>query len=381
MRPCPMSFQALRFRPVLLASLTLALLGASAGNMCAAITPDPSAVRVTADRQNYSPERKRYNLNGNVTVAFQDVKITGKVAEMELNNEGKPNVAHFFNRPMYKRIKAGEGGGDDIVLGDTINLYLEDDRFGAEGNVISTLNTVAAAPFLIRSDVQQFDNKNKVVSASGNVQVNYQGSEASGSLANVRMTDGGKAERVIFSGGARIKKETSLITGDRITVMVDSGNLIAEHGVKTEVDLKPAEPARAGQAPQPTKVKIDSDYQQYDKASDMMIASGNVRILYGDYFAVGPKATFKLRGGQLDRIFLTGRPTITESGRTITADKITITTNPQNFDAVGNVKVNFKSAGSPKPGQPGGGGKPASGGTKPAGGSGKPLPKDDPSDY
>lgn len=355
-----------------------------------AITPDPNNIRISADRQTYNLAQKKYFLSGKVNVSYQDMRITGTTAEVEMNDAGKPQVANFFNRPLFKRVKPQVG--EDSVVGDIIKVYLADDRYGAQGNVDSHIATVAADPFHIRSDIQEFDNKNKVVSASGNVQVKYQGSEAFSSLANVRMKDNGKADRVIFSGGARIKKENSEIHGDRITVMVDSGNLIAEHNVKTRVDLKkqaepaakPGATAQAATADQPNKVLITSDYQQYDKDSDTMIASGNVKILYGDYIATGPKATFKLKNNDLDRIFLTGRPTIIENGRTITADKITITTNPKNFDAVGNVKVNFKTADkassgassqTPK--------KSVSGKMVPskAQPGGKPLPTDDPSDY
>lgn len=366
MSPLDMIPRSLPFKVLGLAMVVT--LSAGAG-MSAAPSVDPGVIRVTADKQNYNIAEKLYKLWGNVTVTYQDIRITGKTAEMVMDEAGKPQVARFFQRPTYKQIKAEKG--EDVIVGDVINLYLTDDRFGAEGNVESHITTVAADPFTIRSDVQHFDNKNKVVSASGHVQVDYQGSKAFSDLVNVRMSDGGKADRVIFSGGARIKKETSLITGDKITVMVDSGNLIAEHNVKTDVDLKPAAPT------DPTKVIIRSDYQQYDKATDMMIASGQVKIVYGDYLAVGPKATFKLKNGELDRIFLTGRPTITEQGRTITADKITITTNPKNFDAVGNVKVNFK-ADEKKPAPAAGTAKPA---PKPAQNNNPQLPVDDPSDY
>jgi lipopolysaccharide export system protein LptA len=351
-----------------------------ASSATSAITPDTSSIRMTADKQSYNLESKKYILSGRVTVAFQDMKITGNRAEVDMDEAGKPQVANFFNRPAFKRIKPSVG--EDSVVGDIIKVYLAEDRYGALGNVVSHIATVAADPFLIRSDVQEFDNKNKVVSASGNVKVDYKGSQAFSSLANVRMKPDGKAERVIFSGGAKIKQENSVINGDRITVMVDSGNMIAEHNVTTNVDLK--EEAAASPKPatpvamaKPRKVIITSDYQQYDKSSDIMIASGHVKIIYDDYVAVGPKATFKLKGNDLDRIFLTGRPTITEPGRVITADKITITTNPKNFDAVGNVKVNFKSA---KPSQPAAS-SPAGKGAGAASGGGKSLPSDDSSDY
>jgi lipopolysaccharide export system protein LptA len=360
-------------KSLLVLSLTLAmspwLLGPSASS---AIAPDPNTIRITADKQNYNIEKKRYTLSGRVTVAYQDIRITGPRAEMEMDANGKPEVAHFFERPMFRRVKPNVG--EDSIIGDKLKLFINEERYGAIGNVESHMATVAADPFTIRSDVQEFDNKNKVVSASGNVQVDYQGSQAWSQLANVRMKDDGKAERVIFSGGAKIKKQTSEILGDKITVMVDSGNLIAENHVNTRVNLE-------GKNDGPDRVFITSDYQQYDKSSDMMIASGNVKIVYGDYVAIGPKATFKLKGNDLDRILLSGRGTITENGRTITADKITITTNPKNFDAVGNVKVNFKT--SQKPGTTTGKPAPAAAAGKavtPAKG-GKALPQDDPSDY
>ena len=259
-----------------------------------AITPAADNIRMSADRQSYNLEQKRYKLNGHVVVSYQDMRITGSSAEVEMDAAGKPQVANFFNRPMFKRIKPQVG--QDEVVGDLIKVYLNEDRYGAEGNVVSHIATVAADPFHIRSDVQEFDNKNKVVSASGNVHVDYKGSQATSSLANVRMKESGKADRAIFTGGARIKQENSEIWGDKITVMVDSGNLIAEHNVKTRVDLKnqntpvnapltstvkpgvaagAAAPVSAS-TDQPDKVFITSDYQQYDKASDVMIASGNV---------------------------------------------------------------------------------------------------------
>jgi lipopolysaccharide export system protein LptA len=88
-------------------------------------------------------------------------------------------------------------------------------------------------------------------------------------------------------------------------------------------------------------VLIKSDYQQYDKAADTMIASGNVHIEYQDYIADGPKATFKLNHGALDQIVLLGRSTIIDKDRTVTGDRIVITTNPKHFDAYGNVKSAF----------------------------------------
>lgn len=92
------------------------------------------------------------------------------------------------------------------------------------------------------------------------------------------------------------------------------------------------------------------------------MASGNVKIIYENYIATGPKATFTLKDGSVDQIILTGRSTIIEDERKITADRIIITTNPKHFDAVGNVKTQFKTRGEDQPSAPA---KPVSG--KPTG--------------
>ncbi len=341
-------------------------------------SPMPANMHITADKQSYNMPAKSYDLTGHVIVTYQEMQISGTKAHVEMNAAGKPQIAHFVNRPLFKRTKAGTNSVDTVV-GDIINIYLNDDRYAAQGTVESHIATIAADPFFIRSDVQEFDNKNKVVSASGSVKVDYQGSKAFSPIANVRMKEDGKADRVIFSGGAKIIKDDTVINGEKITVMVDSGNLIAERNVETRVEMK-----KKSQASDPDKAIITSDYQQYDKASDTMLASGHVKILYGDYVAVGPKATFKMKDKELDRIFLTGRPTITENGRVVTADKITIMTNPKNFDAAGNVKVNFKTTDKGAI-DPMGTAKPAATTTvmpvKKSITPSKGLPQDDPSNY
>jgi lipopolysaccharide export system protein LptA len=334
------------------------------------------SMKITADQQSYDLENKRYDLSGHVHVLYKDMHISGSKAKVEMDAKGQPQLARFFNRPLFKRLQTK---GQDTVVGDTILVYLTQDRYAAQGTVQSHVNTIAADPFYIRSDVQEFDNLHHVVAASGNVLVDYKDSKVSSNLANVRMTDAGKAERVIFSGGAHIQQPTTDVRGEKITIMVDSGNMLAESKVHTRVDLK-----NRAQPTDPPQVFLSSDYQQYDKASQTILASGNVKILYGTYYAVAPKATFKLKNNELDRMILTGRGTITEKDRVVTGNVITITTHPRNFDAQGDVKVNFKT--NPAAGAPAATPPPVKGKTgaplKNVPGKSNPAkPVDDPSDY
>ncbi|MGE0199861.1 MAG: LptA/OstA family protein [Candidatus Melainabacteria bacterium] len=366
-----------RLTPMALAvALTLTILGlAQPAALATYAGTVEDEVSIQASQQSYDLASKKFKLKGNVVVSYQDFKIYSQTADLSTDAAGAAELASFYDRPTAKRVKPSLG--EDIVTGDILRIRLKDKIFEAEGSVNSNITTVAADPFTIRADVQQFDHINKLMSARGGVHVDYQGGTATSSSAVMRIGPSGRAERVVFTGGAELNKESSHIAGEKITVMMDSGNLLAESNVKTTVDLK------GQKSGGPPKVLIYSDYQQYDKASDKMLASGHVKILYGNYTATGPKATFDLTGGNLDKIFLTGRPTIIDGARKITADKITITTNPKNFDAVGNVKTTFtqsdpaaKPAAKPAaaPARPVTGASPA-----PAAAPGKPT--DDPLNY
>lgn len=332
----------------------------------AANSIDTSLVQINADQQTYDSIKSKTFLKGNVQVTYKEIRIKGSEATMDVDATGNPTIAHFFKRPLAKRIIPFKG--EDTLQGDIIHIFLRENAMTAEGNTVTYVNTVASDPFTIRADTQQFDNTTKNVVARGAVVVNYKETKAFSPRAILQVGADGKAEKVVFSGGARIEKENSQILGEKVTVMMGSGNMIAEQNVKTQVDLKDP---KGGV---PTRVLIDSDYQQYDKASETVLASGNVKIIYDTYVATGPKATFKMKDGGVDQIFLTGRPSIVENDRTIIADKITITTTPKHFDAYGHVKTQFQAQ---KNGEPitADSGEPATSATaKPGGKTGKTPP-------
>lgn len=322
----------------LLLSLTLAMslpgpAKASAANPDSGI--EAGLVHVSADQQTFEGAQSKTFLKGHVNVNYKNINIKSVEGILDMDSAGNPELASFFKRPTAKRTIPKEG--EDTLVGDVIRIHLNQNALSAEGNTVTYITTVASDPFTIRADTQQFDNTSKTVVARGQVQVNYKDTKAFSPRALLQTNPAGKAEKVVFSGGARIEQENSKINGDKVTVMVGSGNLIAEQNVKTTVDLKD----KQGGGTQ--HVLINSDYQQYDKASETYLASGNVKIVYDTYVAEGPKATFKLKDGTVDKIYLTGRSSIIENDRKIVADKITIVTNPKHFDAFGNVKTQFQA--------------------------------------
>jgi lipopolysaccharide export system protein LptA len=212
--------QAYLFRTGMLAAIGLLLIAGmcinSVAKAQAAASTGSSTVHITADHQQYDPGKRIYNLNGKVLVKYKDYVITGTEAKVDMDETGEAKVANFFHRPTVKHFKgktATTPAGEDIILGDTVRIYLKDNLFGAEGNVVSHINTVAADPFIVWSDAQEIDNVRKIVTASGKVKVDYNKSIIYSNNALLRMNETGKADRVIFTGAAKLLKDTSEITG------------------------------------------------------------------------------------------------------------------------------------------------------------------------
>ena len=88
------------------------------------------------------------------------------------------------------------------------------------------------------------------------------------------------------------------------------------------------------------KIEVWSDYQTYDKKDNYVSASGSTKIKYEDYYATGPKLNVfaDKATNKLNEAVFVGRSKIETRGRTIEADRITITMNPKDFKAEGNVK-------------------------------------------
>jgi lipopolysaccharide export system protein LptA len=305
------------------------------------VTPPTHTVNITADHQTYDPEKGQTVFNGNVVLLYDNITIHSNEASMEMTGAGQPHIANFYPRPIVRRLVTYQNNikKEDVIQADRIEFVVDQSIVRASGNSVSHVVTVAADPFTIRADVQQFDNNSKTMLAKGGVNVHHKDIVIDSPRAMMQVAPNGKAEKVVFLGGAKVVRTGSVITSDKMTILVASGDMLAEGNVQTLVQNKQDPSSKS-----PVSVKADN--QQYDKVSDTILASGNVKIHYEDYEAMGPKATFKMVNGQVDKIFLTGRSTINVSDRIIQADRITITINPKNFDALGHVKSLFKTQGS-----------------------------------
>jgi lipopolysaccharide assembly outer membrane protein LptD (OstA) len=92
------------------------------------------------------------------------------------------------------------------------------------------------------------------------------------------------------------------------------------------------------------KLVLKSHIQEFMQDKNTFTASGNVRVWYDDYYAIGPKINvYPGADGKPNDVYFVGRSSITQGVRTIYADKIKMKLKPKDFQAEGNTRTVIKN--------------------------------------
>ncbi|MFH0703158.1 MAG: LptA/OstA family protein [bacterium] len=287
-------------------------------------------ILIEADKQSYNSETNLTIFEGNVKVGFDNISVKSPKAFVKTDNDGKPQVATFLQGA--EAIK-NNGYSKSQIKADIIRLSLLENNITAQGNTKSTIFENQKPLVTIKAYSQEFDILNNLITASGNVIINYNDLITASSQAKIdidKLT--GKLKQVSLIGSVKLKQNKNTINASNIIFKPESNELIAQGNAHSQTVLSDL-----------TRVSIYSDYQQYDKSSNTLLTSGNVKISYKDYVATGPKATFfsDEKSSNPNKIVFLGRSKIQEGTRNIEADKIEIIMSPKSFTAEGNVKTKF----------------------------------------
>lgn len=296
-----------------------------------------TTITIEADKQNFQVENNTAYFNGNVKVAYGNITIASPKAVLNSNVKGEPEKATFSEGASV--IKADKESSDKLTA-DSVTLMLASNQLIAEGNTYSEIKQNTPAAITVRANRQELNNVSNEIKASGGVTINYKGMKISGEQAVLITSASGKPYKATITGNARIVRDTSTISAGSISIELSTHNLTASGGVNTVTTLKGA-----------GKVSMSSSYQQYDKGSNTIIGSGKVKVVYQDYVATGPKATlFTSSDNSLQKIIFSGRAQIRDVAREVSANTISVSFNPKNFTAEGNVKTRFIKKDFPKSG-------------------------------
>ena len=176
------------------------------------------------------------------------------------------------------------------------------------------------------------------MTANGMVTMKYKDIETFSNSAEITTDKNGDLKKLVLIGNAKVKQENNESYADKF-VYEATKDVVTAYGNTTSTAI----------TDDGSKLILKSSYQEYNQKKAIFNASGNVRIWYQDYYAVGPKVTLyptSDSNNKPNEAYFTGRSSITQGVRTIYADKIKMIMKPKSFDAQGNTRTVIKNIGN-----------------------------------
>ncbi len=312
-----------KFLTVILSILMLSGLGVYASDLV-----------IESKNQTYNESDNKIKFNGNVKVSIDDLKVVGDSADVNVTNDQKLDTATFYDKPYAFEIKKNK---KREVKANILKVSLLSKIIRAEGDTQSIVFEGKTPVVVINANVQEYDTKTGIMTATGAVTMRYKEIETFSNNAEITTDKNGDLKKLVLIGNARIKQEKSESFADKFVYEAGTGRLTAFGNTTSKSSMEDG-----------SVLTLKSSYQEYNQKSSTFNASGNVRIWYQDYYAAGPKVTLYSTQGsdKPNEAFFTGRSSITQGVRTIFADKIKMTMNPKSFDAQGNTRTVIKNVGS-----------------------------------
>ena len=167
----------------------------------------------------------------------------------------------------------------------------------------------------IQADTQEANSKTEVVTARGNVRLNYPSRQvrASANLAQYFI----KQKRIVLSGNVTIVQDGNTIEGESVIYLIDEGKFIANPKAKQQVRSNYIIPEQGGKG-----LTILSNLQEANTKTEIITATGNVRLNYPDkkLQARANVARYNIKEKQ---IVLSGNVLVVNDGSSLQGDSIT----------------------------------------------------------
>ena len=289
---------------------------------------------IESKNQTYNENDNKIKFNGNVKVSIDDLKVVGDSADVYVTNDQRLDTATFYDKPYAFEIKKNK---KREVKANILKVSLLTKVIRAEGDTQSSVFGGKTPIVVINADVQEYDTKTGVMTATGTVTMWYKEIETFSNRAEITTEKNGDLKKLVLIGNASVKQENNESFADRFVYDAKTGVLTANGNTTSNTTMDDG-----------SKLTLKSTYQEYNQKRSIFNASGNVRIWYQDYYAVGPKVTlYPVQGSEKpNEAYFTGRSSITQGVRTIFADRIKMTMTPKSFDAQGNTRTVIKNIGS-----------------------------------
>ncbi len=286
-----------------------------------------ASLSVESDTQEFKDSDSKIYLEGNVKVKTGDLSIKSPKAVVELDKKSNKVNNVEFKENAYSYIM--QSGKKHEIKAQLLNISLLNKVFTANGNTISSITEKDKPVVIVTADRQEYHKNTNQMKAFGNVNIQYKDVDTLSNQAIVDLTKDNDVKKIQLIGNAKLTQDKSTINAAKLTYDNISQEAVALGNVYTDITTEDNK-----------RLEVWSDYQSYDKRINVVTASGKTKIKYEDYIAHGPKVNVygDKKTKKLNEAIFVGRSKIETKGRTIEADRISITMNPKDFKAEGNVK-------------------------------------------
>lgn len=302
--------------------------------LMAGISVQAADLVIESKTQTFNEGDSKINFNGDVKVSVDDLRVEGQKADINVIDGQKLDTATFYDKPYAYEIKKNK---KREVKANILKLSLITKIIRAEGDSQSIVFEGQKPIVVINADVQEYNTKTGVMTATGAVTIMYKELETFSNKAIIKTNKNGDLKDLELIGNARVKNENNESFADRFFYDDSTKILTATGNTTSNAIMDNGE-----------KLTLKSARQEYTQSTNTFNASGQVKVWYQDYFAQGPKVAVypdKITK-KPNEIYFVGRSSITQGMRTIYADKIRMILKPKDFHAEGNTRTIIKNIGS-----------------------------------
>ncbi len=306
---------------ILLSFIVFSLLPAIAANN----------VIIQAKKQEIQVDKNKGYFTGNVKVKVGDVTVQSPRAELDLDPATKkPSLAVFYDSPYAFQNKDNK---KHEIKSRIMKVSLIKKSVLAEGNTQSILLKDRQPVITINADIQQYDTNTKLLKAKGGVIVHYNDVETFSEFASAILDKEGTVKDLKLQDNVVIKEGANVLKGNKFQYISQREEYYLTGNASSDLTFEDG-----------TRLFVKSRYQQYNRLNNSVIAGGDVKVNFKDYFAQGPKAQLFVdpKTQKPKEVIFTGRSKITQNGSTVEADRIRMVMQPKQFFADGNVTTSIQ---------------------------------------
>ncbi len=167
----------------------------------------------------------------------------------------------------------------------------------------------------IQADTQEANSKSEVVTARGNVRINYPSRrvQARANLANYYI----KQKRIVLTGNVLIVQDGNTLEGESVIYLIEEGKFTANPKVKQQVRTNYILPDQGGKG-----LAIQANSQEANTKAKTVTARGNVRLSYPDR-KLQARANVAQYNIKEQQIVLSGNVLVVQDGSSLQGDSIT----------------------------------------------------------